>query len=57
LERLDPSFHQLVRDGFLELAANDSSFVVIDGNQSLAAVTSAVDFAFATRLGIEVSSS
>lgn len=57
LERLDPSFHQLVRDGFLELAANDSSFVVIDGNESLAAVTSAVDLAFATRLGIEVSSS
>jgi dTMP kinase len=57
LEQLDPTFHAAVRRGFLELAAGDPSFVVINGNATLAEVDRSVNEALATRLGLTVSSS
>ena len=38
-------FHERVREGFLELARSEDNWVVIDGNQSLQAVTADVDAA------------
>jgi dTMP kinase len=43
LERLGPSFAQLVRDGFLALAADDPDhWVVVDGTTEVAALTARI---------------
>ena len=55
LERLDPSYHARVRDGFLALAAHDPErWVVIDGAAPLEEVERSVDEALASRLGLSV---
>ena len=54
LEQLDPSFHARVREGFLTLAEANSSWVVINGGQSLDEVATAVNAAIAHHLGLEV---
>jgi len=57
LEQLDPSFHAAVRQGFLDVAQGDPTFVIIDGNQSLREVERAVDAVLETHLGLKVTPS
>ena len=54
LEQLDPSFHAAVRQGFLDLAKQNATFVVIDGNATLDEVNRAVDAALLRQIGLEV---
>ena len=46
------AFHERVRAGYLQLAAEDDSWVVIDGSGSLDEVSALVDAAMADRLGL-----
>ncbi len=46
-EREAGSFHQRVRTGYLELAAEDPTWIVVDGSSTLAEVSAAVDLALA----------
>lgn len=49
-EREEAHFHERVREGYLELAAGDATWVVIDGTGTLDEVTALVDAAFAHHL-------
>lgn len=49
-EREEAHFHERVRQGYLELAAGDATWVVIDGTGTLDEVTALVDAAFAHHL-------
>jgi dTMP kinase len=52
LERLDPGFHERVREGFIALAdADDVRWAVVDGSGSVAAVAALVSEVVAARLG------
>ncbi len=49
-EREDGGFHERVRAGYLELAANDPSWVVVDGTGTVEQVADLVDAVLAERL-------
>jgi dTMP kinase len=54
-ERLDPDFHQRLRDGFLAIAeAEPGRCVVLDASGDVAVVHRAIVAAIATRLGVGV---
>jgi len=54
-ERMDPAFHERLRDGFLAIAERDPGrCLVIDADQPVEAVGQAVKAAVAARLGVDL---
>lgn len=51
LERLDESFHERVRNGYLAMAAQDPRWAVVDGTRAVQEVSEQISSAVTARLG------